>query len=289
MAILTGPKTRVIVQGITGNVGSGFARRLAASGSTVVGGVTPGRGGREVDGLPVFDSCHEAVAATGADTSFMCVPAPFAFDACHEAVDAGIKLVVLYIENIPFLDALRMTAYARARGTVVLGPNSAGCVTPGGVNLSELDPKFLLKGNIGVVAKSGAMCAESANYLREEGLGVTTIVSIGGDPVLGAYHRDILERFEADPETKGVVMVGEIGGRSEYDAAPFVKTMTKPVVAVIIGGSAPADRQMGHLGARLGAEEENAPAKRAVLAAAGAHLGDNVTEVGRLMRRALGG
>ncbi|MFN0043611.1 MAG: CoA-binding protein [Alphaproteobacteria bacterium] len=287
MGILTGPETRVIVQGITGRVGAGFARRLAGFGTRVVGGVTPGKGGAEVDGLPVFDSCHDAVARTGADTSFVVVPPAAALDAVYEAVDAGIRLMVLYIENIPVLDALRFTRHARARGAVVLGPNSAGCITAGGVALSEVDPRFLLAGRIGVVCKSGAMCAESAMYLKESGLGVSTIVSIGGDHVLGTYHADVLRLFEADPDTDAVVLIGEIGGRSELEAARAVAEMTKPVIATIIGGSAPEGRQMGHPGARTGEAEEGAAHKRRVLAQAGAVLTADVTEVGRAMRRAL--
>lgn len=284
MGILTNSDTRVVIQGMTGNVGRSFARRLATD-TPLVGGVTPGRGGQIVDGLPVFDSCHDAVAAVGANTSFMVVPAPFVLDACFEAIDAGIRLMVLYIENIPLLDALRMTAYARTKGAVVLGPNSAGCITVGGANLSELDPKFLIPGPIGVVAKSGAMCAESAHYLAECGLGCTTIVSIGGDPIIGTTHGDVLALFEADPETRGVVMVGEIGGRSEVDAASIVERMTKPVVAAIIGGSAPRGKQMGHAGAWQGAPDESAPEKRHRLAAAGALIAADVTEVGTMMRK----
>lgn len=286
MGILTNADTRAIIQGMTGNVGRSFARRFLASNTPLVGGVTPGRGGQTVVGLPVFDSSHDAVAAVGANTSFMVVPAPFALDACFEAVDAGIRLIVLYIENIPLLDAMRMTAYARAKGAVVLGPNSAGCVTVGGANLSELDPKFLTRGLIGVVAKSGAMCAESAHYLAECGLGCTTIVSIGGDPIIGATHGDVLSLFEADAETRGVIMVGEIGGRSEIEAAAVVKRMTKPVVAAIIGGSAPPGRQMGHAGAWQGDFEESAPEKRRLLSEAGASIAADVTEVGILMRKA---
>lgn len=286
MGILTNARTRVIIQGITGNVGRGFARRFLAGGTPLVGGVTPGRGGQVVEGLPVFDSCHEAAASVGANASFVVVPAPFVLDACFEAIDAGIRLMVLYIENIPLLDAMRMTAYARAKGAVILGPNSAGCITVGGANMSELDPKFLVRGPIGVVAKSGAMCAESAHYLAECGLGCTTIVSIGGDPVIGTAHGDALALFEADPETQGVVMVGEIGGRSEVEAAAVVKRMTKPVVVAIIGGSAPTGRQMGHAGAWQGAFEESAPEKRRLLAEAGAVIAADVTEVGTLMRKA---
>jgi succinyl-CoA synthetase alpha subunit len=284
MGILTNAETRVIIQGMTGNVGRSFARRLAPN-TPLVGGVTPGRGGQVVEGLSIFHSCHDAVAATGANTSFVVVPAPFVLDACLEAIDAGIRLLVLYIENIPLLDAMRMTSYARQKGAVVLGPNSAGCITVGGANLSELDPALLTRGPIGVVAKSGAMCAESAHYLAECGLGCTTIVSIGGDPIIGTTHGDVLARFEADPETRGVVMVGEIGGRSEVEAAAVVKQMTKPVVATIIGGSAPPGKQMGHAGAWQGAFEESAPEKRRLLAQAGALIAADVTEVGMMMKK----
>lgn len=287
MGILTDTSTRVLVQGITGRVGAGFARRLLGFGTPVVGGVTPGKGGQRIEGLPVFDSCHDAVAATGATTAFTVVPPAAALDAVYEAVDAGIRLMVLYIENIPVLDAIKLSRHARARGAVVLGPNSAGCITAGGVALSEIDPRFLLKGRIGVVCKSGAMCAESAHYLKEQGLGVSTIVSIGGDHVLGTYHADVLRMFERDPETDAVVLVGEIGGGSELDAAEEIRRMTKPVAAVVIGGAAPHGRQMGHPGARRGAPEEDADHKRTILAEAGAVLADDVAGVGRVMRATL--
>ncbi len=288
MAILLDSGTRAILQGITGKVGSAFAERFVAGGSPLVGGVTPGRGGQEVAGLPVFDSCHEAVAATGANTSFMTVPAPFALDAVYEAIDAGIGVITLYIENIPRLDAVRAVSYARARGTWVLGPNSAGCVSLGMANFSEMDEKFLTPGPIGIVAKSGAMCAETAHYLAQAGYGATSIVSIGGDTVVGTGHGDILEMFEADPETKAVAMVGEIGGGSEMEAARAVARMSKPVVALVIGHHAPAGKQMGHAGAWIGAAAENAPAKTDALGAAGAWIAGDITEMGVRMREALG-
>jgi succinyl-CoA synthetase alpha subunit len=288
MAILLNRDTRAIIQGMTGKVGSAMAARFLAAGQPLVAGVTPGRGGATVEGLPVFDSCHEAVAECGVDCSFVTVPAPFALDAVYEAVDAGIKVVTLYIENVPVLDALRLARYARARGTWVLGPNSAGCASLGLANFSEMDERFLTAGRIGVVAKSGAMCMEAAHYIKRAGYGASTILSIGGDAVLGTYHGDALAMFEADPDTDGVVMVGEIGGRSELDAAPVVAGMTKPVVGLVIGRHAPRGRQMGHAGAYQGEAEESFEVKTEALRKAGAWIAEDITGVGETMRRALG-
>jgi succinyl-CoA synthetase alpha subunit len=288
MAILFNSGTRAVLQGITGKVGSAFAARFLAGASPLVGGVTPGRGGQLVAGLPVFESCHEAVAALDANASFMTVPAPFALDAVYEAVDAGIKVITLYIENMPRLDAVRAVSYARARGVWLLGPNSAGCVSLGLANFSEMDERFLMPGGIGIVAKSGAMCAETAHYLAQAGYGASSIVSIGGDTVIGTSHGDILEMFEADPETKAVAMVGEIGGRSELEAAQVVARMSKPVVALVIGHHAPAGKQMGHAGAWIGDDVENAPAKTDALRAAGAWIAYDITDMGARMCEALG-
>lgn len=288
MAILLNRDTRAIIQGMTGKVGRAMAARFLAAGQPLVAGVTPGRGGLEVEGLPIFDSCHEAVAECGVDCSFVTVPAPFALDAVYEAVDAGIRVITLYIENVPVLDAVRLSRYARARGAWVLGPNSAGCASLGLANFSEMDERFLSAGRIGIVAKSGAMCMEAAHYLAQAGHGASTILSIGGDAVLGTYHGDALQMFEADPDTDGVVMVGEIGGRSELDAAPVVARMSKPVVGLVIGRHAPPGRQMGHAGAYQGAAEENFAAKTEALRAAGAWIAEDITGVGDAMRRALG-
>lgn len=287
MTILVDGNSRAIVQGITGTVGSNVAGLMLDGVTNVVGGVTPGRGGQEVRGLPVFDSCHEAVAETGANCSFIAVPAPFARDACLEAIDAGLETIAVYTEEIPIADGIAMGAYARARGCVVLGPNSAGCVSTGLANISDLNDRYLKPGPIGVVAKSGAITYEVAEFLEQAGLGVSTVVCLGGDPVLATYHRDILERFEADPGTELVVMLGEIGGRSELAAAEFVATMKTPVVALILGRGAVPGKRMGHAGALLGEADENWEGKTEALRQAGAVIAPNIMEIGNKARQAL--
>ena len=287
MAILVDGNSRAIVQGITGTVGSNVAGLMVEGVTTVVGGVTPGRGGQKVHGLPVFNSCHEAVAETGADCSFMAVPAPFALEACLEAVDAGLKTITIYTEEIPIADGITMAAYARARGAVVLGTNAAGCVSAGLTNISDLNDRYLKRGPVGVVAKSGAITYEVAESLRKSGLGVSTVVCLGGDPVLATYHRDILERFEDDPDTELVVMLGEIGGRSEIAAAEFVATMKTPVVALILGRAAVPGKRMGHAGALLGEDDENAALKTEALRRAGAVIAGNILEIGEKARQTM--
>ncbi len=287
MAILVDDSSRAIVQGITGTVGRNVAGLMVEGVTTVVGGVTPGRGGQEVHGLPVFNSCHEAVAETGADCSFMAVPAPFAMEACLEAVDAGIKTITVYTEEIPIADGITMAAYARARGSVVLGTNAAGCVSVDMTNISDLNDRYLMRGPVGVVAKSGAITYEVAESLRKSGLGVSTVVCLGGDPVLATYHRDILERFEADAETELVVMLGEIGGRSELAASKFVATMKTPVVSLILGRAAVPGKCMGHAGALLGGDDENWESKTEALRGAGAVIAGNILEIGEKARQTM--
>jgi succinyl-CoA synthetase alpha subunit len=287
MAILIDRESRIIVQGITGHTGGAVARRLRQAGGPIVGGVTPGRGGGQAHGLPIFDSCAEAVAATGAGASFIAVPAPHLMDACFEAIDAGIKIMTAYTEGVAIADTIRIAAYARARGAVVIGPNAAGCVSAGRANISDLNDDFITAGPVGVVSKSGAASYEVIRFLAACGLGVSTVVCLGGDPVMASDHRDILERFAADPETRAVVLVGEIGGHSENLAAPVIPAMGKPVIAHILGSTAPAGRAMGHAGALLGGADENAPGKIAALRLAGAIIADQITEIGRLTRQAL--
>ncbi|HLI14412.1 MAG TPA: succinate--CoA ligase subunit alpha [Alphaproteobacteria bacterium] len=285
MAILVDKASRIIVQGMTGRVGAAIAARMVESGSPVVGGVAPGRGGRKVAGLPVVDSCYAAVAELDATASFVSVPAAHALDACLEAIDAGIEVIVAYTEGVPVADAIQMASYARARGVVLIGPNSAGCVSPGMANLSDLNDAYMRPGRIGIVSKSGTMTYEVIDALDAVGLGQSTIVCLGGDPVTGSGHTEMLERFEADSATEAVVLLGEIGGRSELEAAAFVARMTKPVVAYIAGRHAPAGKRMGHAGALLGSPEENAPGKIEALRRAGAVIVDDLTAVGKAVRR----
>ena len=289
MAILVDGESRAIVQGITGTVGGTVAGLMVEGVTTVVGGVTPGRGGQKVHGLAVFDSCRQAVAETGADCSFIAVPAPFALEACLEAVEAGLGTITVYTEEIPIADGIAMAAYARARGSVVLGPNAAGCVSVGLANISDLNDRYLTPGPVGVVAKSGAITYEVAESVRQAGLGVSTVVCLGGDPVLATDHRDILERFEADADTELVVLLGEIGGRSELAAAEFMATMKTPVVALVLGRAAVPGKRMGHAGALLGEDDENAAAKTEALRRAGAVIAANILEIGEKARQILDG
>lgn len=272
MAVLVDGATRILMQGIAGHTGANLARRMRKEGSPLVAGVSPGRRVTDVAGAPVFASCHAAVEATGANASFVCVPAPAALDAVIEAIDAGLRTIVVYAEGVPVHDALLMSAYAAARGVRLLGPNSAGCVSPGLANLSDLNGELLAPGPVGIASKSGTLTYEVIAALNERGLGQSTVVCLGGDPVVGTSHGDALAMFEADPATEAVVLIGEIGGRSELDAATVAAGMTKPVVAYVAGRHAPSGKRMGHAGALLGSDEENVPAKRTALERAGAYV-----------------
>lgn len=287
MAILLDSRSRIIIQGITGTVGRNAAGRMAEAGTPLVAGVTPGRGGGEVAGVPVFDSCHQAVEDLGANASLVVVPAPFCREACLEAIDAGLKLISVYSDRVPVADAMEIAAFARARGAVVLGPNSAGCASPGIANVSDLNDAFLTPGPVGVVTKSGAISYEVAEVLHAQGLGISTAVCLGGDPLLCTSFAEILTLFEADPETRGVVLIGEIGGRSELRAAEVIAGMRTPVVAHVLGRHAPAGKAMGHAGALIGADEENAPGKMRRLAAAGALVAEHFADLGERIGAAL--
>jgi succinyl-CoA synthetase alpha subunit len=272
MAILVDGATRILVQGITGHTGMNLAGRMREEGGPLVAGVSPGRAGATVAGTPVFASCRAAVAATAANASFVSVPAPAVLEAVLEAVDAGLGTIVVYAEGVPVQDALLMSAYGAARGARVLGPNSAGCISPGLANLSDLNGRLLAPGPVGIVSKSGTLTYEVIAALNERGLGQSTVVCLGGDPVVGTSHAEVLAMFEADPATEAVVLIGEIGGRSELNAAAVAAGMTKPVVAYIAGLHAPRGKRMGHAGALLGSDEENVPGKRAALERAGARV-----------------
>jgi succinyl-CoA synthetase alpha subunit len=287
MAILVDADTRILIQGITGHTGTNLAGRMLDEGSPVVAGVSPSRPGGEVAGVPVFASCHEAVQATNANASFICVPAAFALEAALEAIDAGIATIVIYAEGVPVHDAITISAQGRLRGLRILGPNAAGCISPGLANLSDLNAKLLIPGSVGIVSKSGTLTYEVIDALNKRGLGQSTVVCLGGDPVIGTRHADVLQMFENDPDTKVVVLIGEIGGRSELDAAEVVSTMRKPVIAYIAGLHAPAGKRMGHAGALLGSPEENVPGKRAALERAGAHVVSDVLAIGDTVYRVL--
>ncbi len=283
MAILVDDDTRLVVQGLTGREGRFHALRDRDYGTNVVAGVTPGKGGQEVDGIPVFDTVAGAVAETGANTSLVFVPARFAVDALYEAVDAGIRTVVHITENIPVLDMTRAYNYVRARGATLVGPNCPGVISPGKANVGIIPGEITHAGPVGLVSRSGTLTYQVMYEMAEAGVGQTTCVGIGGDPVVGSNFIDVLRLFEADPETEAVVMIGEIGGDEEERAAAFVAgRMRKPVVAYIAGFEAPPGKRMGHAGAIVQGSSGTAQAKARALEAAGVRVGRNPTETAQL-------
>lgn len=268
MSILVDEKTKVIVQGITGRDGAFHAQAMKSYGTAVVGGVTPGKGGQVVEGMPVFDSVAEAAAATGANAAIIFVPAAFATDAMYEAVDAGLGLVVCVAEGVPTLDMVRVLDYAKCRATRILGPNCPGVISPGKAKVGIMPAASFQRGCVGVVSRSGTLTYEiAANTGR---FGQSTVVGIGGDPVIGTNFLDCLELFSADPETKAIVLVGEIGGTDEERAAEWVKRhCRKPVFGFIAGQTAPPGKRMGHAGAIISGGTGTAPEKIAAFEAAG--------------------
>ncbi len=280
MAILIDQTSRILIQGITGGTGRAYAARMRADGSPLVGGVAPGRGGQEVSGVPVFDTVREAVAATGADCVLSAIAPARALDAMLEVFDAGIRLTVLYTEGVPLHDAIRMRAYARAKGAYLLGPNSAGVISPGRANLADIDNARVRPGRIGIVSKSGTLTYEVINGLHAVGLGLSSVVCLGGDAVVGTSYVDVLPLFEADAETDAVALIGEPGGTMEYAAADLARHMVTPVIAYITGQFAPSAKRMGHAGAISGTGDVTAVAKRAAFRAAGCVTIDLVTDVG---------
>ncbi len=293
MTVLLNRDTRVLVQGITGRIGSFHAEDAIAHGTNVVAGVTPGKGGTTHLGLPVFDTVAEAVAETGADASLMFVPPAFAADSMMEAAEAGLKFSVSIADGIPTQDMVAVKAFLRSlpaeRRMRFVGPNCAGIISPEVGMMGIMPAHIYLQGRIGIVARSGTLSYEAAAQLKQHGLGVSTSVGIGGDPVNGTSFKDVLELFEADPETDAVVLIGEVGGPQEHEAAEYIKsTMTKPVVAYIAGLSAPKGRRMGHAGA-ISAAGETAMDKADALEAAGAAISPTPSDVGNTMARVLKG
>ena len=289
MAILVAGEPRLVVQGITGREGSFHATRNRDYGTNVVAGVTPGKGGEEVSGIPVFDSVRQAVAETGANTALVFVPARFAADAIYEAVDAGIGAVVCVTEGIPAHDMLRAYNWIRPRGVTLIGPNCPGVLSPGKANVGIIPAEIFSEGGVGLVSRSGTLTYQIGHELSQLGIGQSTIVGIGGDPVVGSSFVDILARFESDTETEVVVMVGEIGGAEEERAAAFIgEQMTKPVVAYIAGFTAPPGKTMGHAGAIISGSAGTAHAKKEALEAHGVRVGTNPTEVAQLVAETVG-
>lgn len=275
MTVLIDASTRVVVQGITGHQGTVHTRQMKAFGTHVVAGVTPGKGGSEVEGVPVFDSVAEAVAKTGANASCIFVPAPYAKDALLEAVDAGLRLCAIVTEHIPFHDMLVMYYYAKAKGAQIIGPNCPGIAAPGVPAKIGIIPNLVFRpGRVGVISRSGTLTYEIVNGIREIGLGQSTCIGLGGDPVTGTSFVDALPWFEQDPDTDLLVMVGEIGGTAEEDAAEYIRHhFSKPVVAYIAGRSAPPGKRMGHAGAIIARGRGTAESKQLALEAAGARVG----------------
>ena len=292
MSVLLNEKTPVIVQGITGRIGAFHAEEMIKYGTNVVGGVTPGKGGSEVLGLPVFNTVKEAVAATGATASLVFVPPPFAADSIMEAADAGIRLSVSITDGIPAQDMIRVKRYMRRyrfeNRMQLIGPNCAGVISPGKAMMGIMPGHIYIPGSVGIVGRSGTLGYEAASQMKELGIGVSTSVGIGGDPINGSSFKDILELFEADPETKAVMMIGEIGGPQEAEAAEFVRDhMTKPVVAYVAGLTAPKGRRMGHAGAIISAFGETAVEKVEILKNAGVTIAERPADLGATMAAVL--
>lgn len=289
MSILVNKHTKVIVQGFTGKEGTFHAEQCMAYGTKIVGGVTPGKGGQEHLGQPVFNTVSEAVAATGATVSMIFVPPAFVSDAVMEAADAGIELAVIITEGAPVKDMMYAKAYAVKKNMMTIGPNCPGIITADECKIGIMPGFIFKKGNIGLISKSGTLTYESANQVVKEGFGITTAVGIGGDPIIGLSYKQLLPMFEADPETKAIVMIGEIGGDLEIQAAEFIKQhITKPVVAFIAGQTAPKGKRMGHAGAIISGSAGTAQEKMAALEAAGVKVVVSPADIGKAVAEVMG-
>lgn len=289
MSILAGKNTRLVVQGMTGNEGSFHAERCIEYGTNLVAGVTPGKGGSTHLDRPVFDSCAEAIRETGANATLIFVPPAFAADAILEAIDAGLELVACITEGIPVLDMVRVARYLEGKKTTLIGPNCPGVISPGEkCKMGIMPGNIHIPGKIGVVSRSGTLTYEAVAQLTELGVGQSTCVGIGGDPIVGSVFVNILKLFQDDPDTEGIVMIGEIGGSKEQEAAEFIKDhVTKPMAGFIAGGSAPAGRRMGHAGAIITGAAGTAEAKVAALREAGVNMVESPASIGEAMVKAL--
>ncbi len=291
MAILVDRNTKVVVQGITGKEGSFHAVQCKNYGTKVVAGVTPGKGGQSVDGIPVFNTVEEAVKETGANCSLIFVPAPFAADAIVEAMDAGIEVIVCITEGIPVKDMMMVKDYMRKNypNVKLIGPNCPGVITPGEAKVGIMPGHVFKRGKVGIVSRSGTLTYEAAYQLTRLGIGQTTAVGIGGDPVHGLSHKDVIAMFNEDPETEAILMIGEIGGTAEEEAAEFIKEkVRKPVFAYIAGITAPPGRRMGHAGAIIMGGRGTAKAKMEALREAGAYVIENPAKIGETVAEVLG-
>jgi succinyl-CoA synthetase alpha subunit len=288
LSILIDENTRLLVQGITGGEGSFHTRRCVEYGTKVVAGVTPGKGGTDMDGIPVFNTVERAVKETGANTSIIFVPAPFAADSILEAADAGIKLVVCITEGIPTMDMVMVHRHLEHMDVRLIGPNCPGLLSPGKCKVGIMSGDIFLEGNVGVISRSGTLTYEAVNQLTVLGIGQSTCVGLGGDPIIGTVFIDALELFENDPQTGAVVLIGEIGGNQEQRAAEYIKTkMTKPVAAFVAGASAPPGRRMGHAGAIITGSSGRAQDKMSALTEAGVTVTASPAEIGSAMQKVL--
>jgi succinyl-CoA synthetase alpha subunit len=289
VSILVNKDTKVVTQGITGATGQLHTRACREYGTQMVAGVTPGRGGTDFEGIPLFDTVEQAVEATGANASVIYVPPPFAADAIMEAVDAGVPLVICITEGIPVLDMVRVKRYLAGKNSCLIGPNCPGVITPGECKIGIMPGYIHKPGNIGVVSRSGTLTYEAVHQLTQLGIGQSSCVGIGGDPVNGTSFVDVLRMFQDDPHTEGVVMIGEIGGSAEEEAAAFIKAhVTKPVAAFIGGQTAPKGKRMGHAGAIIAGGRGTAAEKIQALKEAGVHIIPSPAEMGTTMARAVG-
>ena len=289
MSILVGPETKLVVTGLTGREGTFHAGNNRRYGTDVVAGVTPGKGGQDVDGVPVFDTVRAAVEATGANTTMVFVPPRFAADSILEAEDAGVELVVAITEGIPAHDMLRVYTHLRRGTTRLIGPNCPGVLSPGKANVGIIPASFFSEGNVGVVSRSGTLTYQIGNELAQRGFGNSTIVGIGGDPIVGSSFIDIIALFEADPQTELIVMCGEIGGDEEERTAAYIAAnVTKPVVGYIAGFTAPPGKTMGHAGAIVSGSQGTAAAKAEALEAKGVRVGRTPTQVSEIAAEVLG-
>jgi len=289
VAIIVGNDTRLVVQGLTGSEGRFHGMRNRAYGTNVVAGMTPGKGGQDVEGVPVFDTVADAVEKAGANTSLIFVPARGAADAIFEAVDAGIETVICITEHVPVHEMLRAYTYFRPKGVTMIGPNCPGVLSPGKANVGIVPAEIFSEGSVGLVSRSGTLTYQIGHELTQLGLGNSTIVGIGGDPIVGSSFIDVLAKFEDDPETELVVLVGEIGGDEEEKAAQYISEhVTKPVLSYIAGFSAPPGKAMGHAGAIISGSSGTAAAKKAALEAKGIEVGATPTEVAQMVASRLG-
>ena len=290
MSVLVNKDSKIIVQGFTGSEGTFHASQMIEYGTNVVGGVTPGKGGTTHLDRPVFNTVKDAVEQAGADTTIIFVPPAFAADAIMEAADAGIKVIITITEGIPVADMIKANAYIKNRDCRLIGPNCPGVITPGEAKVGIMPGFVFKKGNVGIVSKSGTLTYEAADQVVKQGLGITTAIGIGGDPIIGTTTKDAVELLMNDPETHCIVMIGEIGGQLEADAAHWVKAdgNRKPVVGFIAGETAPKGRTMGHAGAIVGGADDTAEAKKRIMREYGIHVVDSPAEIGKKVKEVLG-